>query len=421
MSEESSSRASLVNEAVTDITHLYTDECRATSRSLCEAVGSDSISRSFLSEKVYKYAKEYNIRGITDADVETCIDMGQVCFHIGETTVPLYRDFSDWTLKNLQAFATPQTQLVYSGRDSLPFYLAAQHHPGLQEYKRIWFRNGRNPLEFLEDKFDLNNGIHPNIAEFQRLVGSKAEIAVVDFGFAGTPDRAFLAYLEYLREIYPENQDIPIVDLKMVMLFYGVRPKLANLSKYFGLNILDKDFFRVLDRVDGENRDKFDVYFNNKLHSQTNGWEKLKYATKDSEGKFVMPRLSNTFSIILQELGAGVVESTRDTLLRKPSRTVEQAPVILPLQIILGREAFLNGIKKGFTVESNISRSPVDALNYLYDLITDPKHIKLFINLLDINMSLDAELESISIEGVQERMDKLAASLRRENLFKSNR
>lgn len=378
-------RGQIIASTIRELSLDYLKFCLITRQALDDVSSGTSFERDKFKEKLAWVLEGLGLDmgpralGLREHSLETA----QLFYSIGEMLAGVYDCFLDWGGKQI-VVSTSELAVQFSGRDSLPFFIRAGKNPGMSEYYRFWVNLGRGSLSFLKEIKSWENPPWEFVENYLNLLGGRRSLAVIDFGYGGSVDRALMVYLLYLRDSFSFHRALP--NLEAVLLFYKSKFAADPETVYARTPVWGVPGFDELRRRI--------AHYDNSHVARVFGFA----------DRFFPPY--EEFLSFLQELGAGVVETGVGRLTGRVNKEPigEKAYLAHPVQILLGRLAFLQAMRD---TACNPAADPKKVMDFLWKM--HKQYGGLFATLVDVSL---VNLDLFTNEEVQryyplwQRLDK---------------
>ncbi len=354
----SKSRRELINETVRNITTAYTVQTSETFGQFVENnnIDIDALEATY-GKKVDAIVATFDMQPLSDADRKNVLIASEFFHRFGEIVARVYADFASALAAVLEAnHVSDDTTILFSGRDSLPLFIAAQNNEKLKSHPIKWLKLGRRQIYFLQYHQWWKKEPDVMVKALADKLNGASSTVVVDFGFRSTVDRTVFAYLAYLNKKgllqYPKPQ------LELSCLFHlGNDAEKLNFNdiKRYLTKDTPEDVLKIMEEEDEVNREKTWGYLNNLIAvmKDKNSGIQLPFLEVSDESVFLTDKFF-TFIETLQEIGASVTESTRESFYSLRHGRSQKALPAKPLQISMGRLAFLQAMKNSASSTKSI-------------------------------------------------------------------
>ncbi len=391
----SKSRRELINEAIATITTAYAEQTSETFQRFVQDRKIDITAlEAKYGEKIDAILATFNMQAISSAERENVLISAEFFYQFGESVARVYSDFASALAEILELNnIKDDTTILFSGRDSLPLFIAAQNNERLKSRPIKWLKLGRRQIYFmlLPQWWTKESNVLVD-ALGDKLDGASSTV-VVDFGFRSTVDRTVLSYLAFLNKKGLLNYPKPNLDLSCLFHLGNYQRKLdfEDVKRYLS-DDTPEDVLEIMEEEDAANRTKTWGYLNNlfEVMVDKNSGIELPFLEISDQSMSFKEKFF-TFLEALQEIGASVTESTRDSFYTLKQGREEKALPAKPLQISMGRLAFLQAMKNSASSTKSIfSPENISGLADAYQQIIE--YPGAFISLFDSKRNESDEL-----------------------------
>lgn len=292
-------------------------------------------------------------RDLTSFEIDQINKIISVVLHLSEEMTPFYKQYVQWVYEYIKdtIHKDSSLQILFSGRDSYPFFLAALQHSELKKFKEnihhVLFNRG-NIIHLYKRCYDkkLADLERKNVINYYKkhdLVSKN--IIVCDFGFFGTLERTHKIILNKLND-----------DLKINLLGHFLVVKANRNPK--DISVFDK----AIDRRSFLSKDRSRLQREDEIyHSKIKGF--LNENTIPSlcylaDHNTYLNSEDKPFIYWLQEIGSGIVESRYLSLQNESQDYLKSTEVKLAsLQQITAYLAFVKGLKINLNLNLTLTKT----------------------------------------------------------------